>query len=229
MHKLLFVAIVLSQTGAVQPTPQSVVARYVQSLGGETAMRAVKTRITEGEFDNGRGLRTRYRIFEETPNKRVTLIGTDPIGSPTGSGRGYDGAAGWDKNYIGTGLRSLEGRELVDVAREADLLRPLRLIDDCASTSLENAKTADVVVCATKAGGQLRYHFDRKTGFLMRQDIAAGPRVVTITTDDYRLIDGVRLPFLTQIDVPGAIIRFSAGSITHNKPVDAKVFQKPNP
>src|SRR5262245_34805821 len=108
-----------------KPTPASVLARYVQALGGEAALRAITTRVTDGAFDNGRGLKTRYRIVEQTPSMRVTIIGADPIDSPGGSGRGYDGAHGWDKSFIGTSLRALDGRELADAARDADMLRPL--------------------------------------------------------------------------------------------------------
>ena len=163
MHKLILVTIVLSQSGAAQPTAPSVVARYVQSLGGEPAMRAVTTRITEGEFDNGRGLNTRYRIIEEAPNRRVTLIGTDPIESPMGSGRSYDGVAGWDKNFIGTGLRTLEGRELADAARDADMLRPLTLLADCTTTAVQSNQDADIVACANKSGNRVSFHFSKKT------------------------------------------------------------------
>jgi hypothetical protein len=115
--------------------------RYVQALGGEEALRAVRTRVTSGEFNNGRGLVTPFRIVEQTPNRRVTLIGTHPIDSNEGSGRGFDGVAGWDKNFIGTGLRGIEGQELADLQREADLLRPLHLHDACQTVTVET--TAD--------------------------------------------------------------------------------------
>ena len=226
MHKLILVAIVLSQASASQPTPLSVVARYVQALGGEQAIRAVKTRISEGEFDNGRGLQTRYRIIEETPNKRVTLIGTDPIESPMGSGRGYDGVAGWDKNFIGTGLRTLEGRELADAARDAEMLRPLNLLAECTTTAVQSNPDEDVVACSNKTGNRVSFHFSKKTGLLVRQNVE-GARAVTIWYDDYRAIEGVRVPFTTRINIAGATIRYNATSITHNKAVDPEVFRKP--
>lgn len=225
MHKVIAVAMVLSHASAVQPTPASLVSRYVDAIGGEQAIRAVRTRVTEGEFENGRNLKTRFRIIEEAPNKRVTIIGTEPIGSTAGSGRGYDGTNGWDKNFIGTGLRTLEGRELADAARDADMLRPLHLLDDCAAATVESHRDADVVKCTNKNGAQISFSFNKKTGLLEGQEI--GVRGVTIHYADYRAIDGVRLPFTTRIEVPGATIQYNASSIVHNPSVDPKVFQKP--
>lgn len=120
-------------TQAPAPTATALLNRNVAALGGEAALRAIRTRTTEGQFDNGRGLNTRFRAYEESPNKRVTLIGTDPIDAEGGSGRGFDGAIGWDKNFIGTGLRTLDGRELASFVREADMLRPLNLLDQCTT------------------------------------------------------------------------------------------------
>lgn len=221
---ILALAVIATQA---TPTPASVLARYVQAVGGEAALVAIKTRVTEGEFDNGRGLKTRYRVVEQAPNMRLTLIGADPIDSPSGSGRGYDGARGWDKSFIGTGLRALEGRELADAARDADMLRPLHLAEDCGSTAVEKTPAQNIVVCQLKAGGVVRHAFDTTTGLLEAQDIEAGPRKVHISYEDYRAIDGVKLPFKTHIDVAGATIKYDASSIKHNQAVDRAVFQQP--
>src|SRR5262245_29960648 len=71
----IWAAIVASALLSTQaaPTAAAILARYVRESGGEAAIRAVKSRATEGEFDNGRGLHTRYRIVEEAPNRRVTF------------------------------------------------------------------------------------------------------------------------------------------------------------
>jgi hypothetical protein len=208
-------------------TPVSVLQRYIQAIGGDAAIRAVKTQITEGQFDNGRGLKTLFKIIEEAPNRRVTLIGPDGIGSPTGSGRGYDGVKAWDKSFIGTGLRVLGGRELGDAARDADMLRPLHLLDDCSQTNLATSTSGDVLSCDSTSGGAITNTFDRRTGLLISQDIEAGSTKLHLTYDDYRAVGALRLPFKRHIEVGGVTIKYDAASIRLDQPVDRSVFEQP--
>ena len=215
---------------AMQPLqqPAAVLSRYIDALGGEAALRGIRSRITDGQFDNGRGLKTRFRTYEQAPNKRTTIIGTAAIEAETGSGRGYDGTRGWDKNFIGTGLRTLIGPELAAVAREADLLRPLHLFDDCQSPRVESGDQFDVVICPTGASSRMQFQFDRKTGLLSQQEteIDAG-RWTRIAFEDYRVVDGVRLSFRTRIVLPGAMVSYVTESVRHNEPIDARVFEMP--
>jgi hypothetical protein len=76
----LLIVVLTAQAG--NGSLQAFFDAYVRALGGEAALRAVGTRTTEGRFDNGGGLRTAFRTLEKAPNKRVTIIGSEP--RPTG-------------------------------------------------------------------------------------------------------------------------------------------------
>ena len=229
MQTITSIAALVFVLVAQAPSHTAVLSRYIEALGGETALRAIRSRITEGQFDNGRGLETRFRTYDQAPNKRTTIIGTAAIEDAAGSGRGYDGAAGWDKNFIGTGRRALAGSELAAVAREADLLRPLHLLDDCQSPRVESDAQHDVVICQTASGTRTRLHFDRQTGLLAQQETDIGNgRSTRLTFEDYRLVDGVRLPFRTRIVLPGAAVSYTTESVRHNVSIDERVFQTPS-
>ena len=60
---------------------------YVRAIGGEAALTRVQTRVTEGRFDNGRGLHAPFRVLEKRPNKRVTIIGSHSIDADDGCTR----------------------------------------------------------------------------------------------------------------------------------------------
>ena len=188
---LLLLALVL-QTGP--PSPAALADNYIKALGGEQLLRSVRSRITTGRFDNGRGLSTTYRIVEKAPTSRVTIIGSAPIESDESSGRGYDGTNGWDKSFIGTELRVVTGPELADLAREADMLAPLRLLAGCNTPSVERTAGADILSCALPDGGKRRYHFNRRSGLLDSYETPARRGSVTIRDEDYRDVGGLRLP-----------------------------------
>ena len=223
MQTFVFLLLLAAQPGG------DLIHRYVEAIGGEEALRAVRTRVTTGEFNNGRGLVTPFRIVEQTPNQRVTLIGTHPLDSNEGSGRGFDGVAGWDKNFIGTGLRTIEGQELADLQREADLLRPLHLLDACQTVTVDTTAERSVAVCSLPSGARSRLHFDRASGLLVEQaspDMIR-PGTIRVLFEDYRMVGGIRLPFRTRVILPGATISYTVASVRHNEPVQDAVFRRP--
>lgn len=204
-------------------------ADYVRALGGEPALRALTSRITEGSFDNGRGLRDVFRLYEKAPNKRLTTIGREPITSPQGSGRGYDGAGGWDKNFIGTGLRPVEGRELADLARDADFFAPLRLLDACSTIAVDPVTGNDKrVSCRLADGRTQRYVFDG-AGLLTRRDVELPDGgTVSLRFEDYRRVDAIVVPFRTSVVLPdGNVVTYATEKVTHNAPIDDGVFARP--
>lgn len=201
---------------------------YVRALGGEAALRGVGTRTTEGRFDNGRGLRAPFRILEKAPNKRVTIIGSEPVSSDEGSGRGYDGRAGWDRNFIGTGLRAVEGDELQDLSREADLLRALNLEADCSSPQVEETASTTVVRCRFGHGRAATLHFDRNSHLLARQDLQLdAQRTVSSFFDDYRDVEGVKVPFRVRFVAPGADATYTVERVRVNETIADRLFQRP--
>ena len=50
---------------------------------------------------------------------------------------------------------------------------------------------------------------------------------VTVVFEEYRTVDGLQLPFRTQYLLPGATVTYSAKSVTHNTPIDRRVFALP--
>ncbi len=215
---------------ALDPAVAAVVERYVQALGGASALAAVTTQVNHGTFDNGRGLNEPYVIYVRRPNQRATIIGRRSIDEAAGSGRGYDGRSGWDKNFIGTGLRALTGAELADLARNSDLFRATRLGTTCDATSLAPAATTSVDVIRCEFSDHIeRWWFDQSSGLLVRlESTTARNRTVTTYFEDYRRADGVLTPFRERIVTPGPTITYTAATIRYNETIDDRVFRQPS-
>jgi hypothetical protein len=217
------------------PTPDAILDAYVAAIGGEPAIQQITTRVIRGRFDNGRGLNATYLIYAKAPNKLVTFIGAERANGNEGSGRGYDGQAGWDKNFIGTGLRGVGGAELADLVRDADIYRPLHWRTHCAQRSIEGradvaGNAAVVLRCGLAEGRTGRLYFDASNGLLVRYDSQMwnGDGFVSIYYEDYRLVDGVRLPFRTRSVLPNATTTFVVESVRHNELIDDRVFARPD-
>ena len=219
---------------APQPSADTVLDAYVSAIGGAAAIERITSRIVRGHFDNGRGLKAPFVVYAKAPDKLVTVIGSEAIESREGSGRGYDGRIGWDKNFIGTGLRVVTGIELADLVRDADLHRPLHWRALCPERSLDERAGPDgagavVVRCGLAEGRIGRLYFDGRSGLLLRYDspMWSGDGFVSIYYEDYRLVDGVRVPFRTRSQLPGAVTVFAVESVRHNEPIDDRVFARP--
>ena len=226
MKLMLLIVVLSAQTG--NGPVHAVFDAYIRALGGEAALRSVTTRTTEGRFDNGRGQRVTFRIMEKAPNKRVTILGPQPITSDQGSGRGYDGRTGWDRNFVGTGLRTLENDELDDLARDADLLRPLHLERDCGSPQVETSASPTVIVRCQFGGRSALLHFDRASGLLVRQDLQIDARrTLSALYDDYRDVAGVKVPFRQRFTAPGADVSYLVERVRTNEAIDDRAFARP--
>jgi len=119
--------------------------------------------------------------------------------------------------------------ELADLARDADLLRPLHLGQECSSFAREDSRGSDDVLrCEYSAGRAVRFFFDGSSGLLTRQESGPAASVVTSQFEDYRSVDGVQIPFRTRIRVPGATIIYSAERVRQNAPIDERVFRRPD-
>lgn len=207
----------------------AVIERYVQAIGGAPAVAAATSVVNRGTFDNGRGLNEPYVIYARRPNQRALIIGRRNIDEPAGSGRGYDGRIGWDKNFIGTGLRTSTGGELADLARNAGLFRAARLETTCDATKLEPA-TADVEIVRCDVADRIeRWWFDRASHLLVRlESTTAGDRTTRTYFEDYRPADGILTPFRERIVTPGPTIVYTATTIRYNETIDDRVFRQPS-
>jgi hypothetical protein len=79
------------------------------------------------------------------------------------------------------------------------------------------------------SAARLRWHFERASGLLVEQEStdATRPGATRVLFEDYRMVDGVRLPFRTRILLPGATIGYTVASVRHNEPVQDAVFRRP--
>jgi outer membrane lipoprotein-sorting protein len=149
---------------------------------------------------------------------------------------GFDGKNGWAKDPI-NGLRDLEGAELAQAKDEVKNQKSSDWKQRYKKAELLGVRKVGVaqayaVRLTPKTGAPQTHYFDTKTLFLVRTDmVAVGPtgKIPTETyLSDYRLLDGMQIPFKTRSIVSGiqeVIITYT--DVKNNVPVDETLFNKP--
>lgn len=184
------------------PSTDEIIARYIRAIGREAAIQKIKTRVSRGTETTTNLMTapqtTPIEIYQTTENK-LLIVRSNPRGTTT---EAFDGVKGWAKDA--RGLRELEGRELADAIRDADLLRYVNLRATYPQVRLlAKEKLGDreayVVGATSRDDSREKLYFDAQTGLLIRKYVAFKTAFGTIPEvtdfDDYREVSGVKLPF----------------------------------
>jgi outer membrane lipoprotein-sorting protein len=213
------------------PKVEEILANYVQATGGVAAHQKLTSRVEKGEWENAtRGVKCGIEIYSKAPNKRVELLDAPENRGPTG--RGYDGTSGWSMNMTETGLRTLEGAELATLGRESNFYRAIeldRLYLRLTVTGAEriNNREVYIVEAIPESGNPEKLYFDAETGLLTRRDMVYGKTPVQHYFEDYREVDGIKLPFVIRSEGPVRVIT-RLREIKHNVSIDDEKFKSPS-
>jgi outer membrane lipoprotein-sorting protein len=212
------------------PTVEQVLAKYVEATGGSAVHQKLTTRAAKGEWENvTRGVRFPIEIYAKAPNKRVEIL--DAPENRGFTGRGYDGTAGWSMNMTETGLRPVEGTELATMQRESDFYREIRLdqlYQRLTVTGKETIAGREVyaIEAVPESGNTEKLYFDAQTGLLSRRDMVYGKTPVQHYYEDYRAVDGIKLPFVLRSEGPVRVIT-RLTEIKHNVAIEDARFKSP--
>ena len=216
------------------PSISAIIDRYLQAIGGETAIEGMKTRVLRGiETTTNRmtaPVTMPIEIYQTSENK--LLIHRDDSGGS--SSRGFDGLRGWIRDS--KGLRDMDEKELAVMSRDADFysyLKIKRTYPQMRVLAKERigGRDAYVVGATSRDDRRERLFFDAESGLLIRKYVsfktAFGSIPEVTDFDDYREVNGIKLPFTIKWSrAPYGIVRKFA-EIRLNANVDGAKFQRP--
>jgi hypothetical protein len=219
---------------AAEPTVDQILDRYVEATGGRQAYEKITSRVAKGTFElSSMGLKGEFEVYAKAPNKTLRIQRLSGVGEILD---GYDGKIGWAQNPM-VGLREKSGAELAAIARSSDIHGPIKTrqlyskLEFKGKEKVGNRET--YAILATPAeGAPVKMYFDTQTGLLARTDTEfespEGRFHVETTMDDYREVDGVKMPFTIRQEssVSSAVIRLT--EVKHNVAIDDAKFNKPS-
>jgi photosynthetic reaction center cytochrome c subunit len=221
------------QSGPVPPdlpSADQILARYVDALGGASAIGKLSTRVEKGTINLG-GRQLAIEIFSKVPGKRMTVIHL-PNGDSVTT---YDGISGWT-SAPDRPVRDIPVPEIASARPELDLQLPVRLrqlFTDVKTGKPEKIGDRDVYVVSGLNAGKLaaRFYFDESSGLLLRLlryvDSPLGRNPTQIDYADYRDQGGIKLPFQRTVSRPGTRFAIQIEEARGNVPVDDAKFVRP--
>lgn len=214
------------------PTLDEVLTRYVQAMGGEKAITAVTSRVAKGTLDVvGVSRNGSFEIYTQAPNKTLTVMDAYPMGTVK---LGFNGKSGWVQTT--TGLTPLKGADLAALGRDSEFYGTIRLRNIYAKVSLLGKSKIgyrDVYVIELQPTSGLleRMFLDVETHLPVRlnthRSVGAQLAAVEVYYDDWREVDGIKLPFRISQSAGGRTLAFNITEIKHNVELNGTLFDQP--
>jgi zinc protease len=214
------------------PTVDQILDRYLTVLGGRAAWEKLHSRTTLGRIEiPSENLSGTVMVHEKAPNRTLLVV----ILSGAAFRQGYDGKVGWMDDPQ-NGLREQSGAELAETARDADFYHPLDLKKLYTKFSTDgtaeiNEHKCYIVEGAIPNGGVDKMYFDAESGLLRRfesqRHTEDGVSNMKEDLDDYRDVDGVKLPFEIHQSDEKSSFTIHVDQMQHNVDLDDSEFSKP--
>lgn len=226
------------------PSVDQIVAKYVQALGGEQALKKVTTRVITGTqtVPTGPGGTVPMPAALERSQKAPNLV-ISTYKTPTYTlSDGFDGTKAWTQDFRGR-VTEPGAIDQMRAKRDADLYLPLDLKQAYAKMQVEgvenlNGHDAYVVTAQPQGERQERLYFDVQTGLLLRKwsslPTPVGDAPFQVNYDDYRDTgSGVRFPYLITMNPagprlePSTSVTIRVTRVQDNAALDNSKFAKP--
>lgn len=214
-----------------QPTSDEILAKYTEAIGGQAALDKLKTRVMKGTYTLGNGATGAYEVTQTAPNKFYISRGS----AQGVAEQGFNGTQGWQKDA--RGVSDMRADQLEDLKTEYQFFRDLKLKDQYTRLNIRrdkiNGRDVFAVTGVRPDKKRERLFFDAETGLLVRRmgytETPLGTLPDQVDYEDYREVDGIKVPFTVKIYVVGgfstATRQFS--EIKFNLPVEDSRFNKP--
>jgi len=219
---------------AALPSADELLEKYVKALGGKEALEKITSRMSKGTFDlPAMGASGTTEMYTKSPNKTATIIEIGGFGKIENV---YDGTKAWSANPM-QGLTEVTGAQLASFKRQANLQSVLNLKTYYSKFEVKGKdKVGDAEVYVVEAtpleGKAEKMYFDVNSGLLLRTDAEVdgpqGAMLVESYLEDYRVVDGVKVPFTMRQNNPAYSLTIKQTEVKHNVTIEDAKFNKPS-
>jgi hypothetical protein len=194
-------ATTLKPSASLPPIDQ-IIDRYTREIGGQAAIENMKTRVSRGTETTANRMTPPVTLpieISQTAQSKVLVIRNIPGGAVV---EGFNGSAGWIKDERGP--CEMPDQRLAEIRRDANFYRYLKLRQTYPQMRLLGTEKVGnreryVVGATSPEDTREKLYFDTRSGLLVRRYAAFKTAFGTIPDvtdfDDYRAVNGIKLPF----------------------------------
>ena len=189
------------------PGGKEIYDAYIEATGGRERFQELNSSRIVGAMKM-QGMEAPMEILRERPGKLVVTIEFEGFGTIS---QGINETHAWDVNPM-RGARLLDGKERDDMQKRADFEEELepekyyKSIETVGKESIDGKECYVVEFTSNNDEVEKRF-FDVATDFVVRvetkRDTPLGKMNVATAMSDYRDIDGIKMPFKTEMSVMG--------------------------
>jgi hypothetical protein len=206
-----------------QPSADPIIEKYVSAIGGADALKKITSRVGKGKI-TANGRETPIELLAKAPNMRITITHNQNGDSMTA----FDGKNGWLGN-TGRPARVMNSAESWAAGLDAEFYFPVRIKELFPTLRPGRPeKIGEVEALSVNAmrpnQPPVRLFFDPNTGLLTRlirfTETPLGRSPVQIDYSDYRVVDGVKIPFRWTLSRINGRFTIQLDEVKQNVPVD---------
>src|SRR5713101_5415592 len=236
--RLFTILIALMLTGGAYPARAQeagkIVEQYVRAAGGGRALARIQTLTLEGTFTSDEGKTGTYTLDTKLPNRYYSelLVGEKNLIEA------YNGKSAWHQNTAGE-LGTLVGPEGMQLEAAAQYynsrllnLKKSKITLALVGHAQVRGRDAVQLEVTTATGVKRQVFFDSQTHLIVKEAATVGGVEEEILYDDYRAVDGVKLPHKIElhrgsdkydITVTRAVINGTVGERVFDFPIKSQV------
>jgi hypothetical protein len=209
-----------------------ILSRQSATIGDRQWYTKTHTRVTRMSVQSPTtGMHYSQTVSLKAPNLVLVETQTPGVGLEA---RGFDGKSGWFSSEI-QGNRSLKPAELSQLMYLTNINQLGQLAANCPyrrmlGKRLVNGRNVDAVALASANGPASTFYFDRDNGRLIRiakSAVLPGEGFEsTIDFSDFRIVDGVEVPFVITAETPVMKTVSTVVSVENNVTLDDSIFHE---
>lgn len=197
------------ESSGPMPALTEIIGGYLQAVGGEKALATMTSRVARGTMDIvGVSRGGTVEVYSKAPNKTLTVLRAHPFGVVK---LGFNGVVEW---RLGAKGESFSAINFYDPVRLRANYPKMKLLGK------SKIGFRDVYVLELQPSERL--YLEANTYLPVRVNVQS----FEIYLDDWREVDGIKMPFSISQSSPGLTVSITLKEIQHNVALQDALFEK---